>query len=418
MKRLMPVVAIGVTLLLCAGAYWYQSQQLMDLRSCVRTIREENRQLTASLAVPDRGKESRSALPFELTGDPGRDAEAFLKAYDSLATGAEERDAPEGLLSLIGWLDRGPVEVLRALVRKLESGSRDNPKREGLVQGVLLVLGRTDPRFALDWLVEHDRGSVSVKTLEGVLSSWHQEDSEAAFKWAVGLVGGSKASISPATAEERRLLIRGVGRGLARGNPRAVVQLAAAIAEDSGLTEELLRHAAEAVDTDHGWLDLVRASMTTWESTPGDQDDGFRERALEAITSGIRGNGALTEFRDLVDRVALPPDEKNRFLTESVLRAFDDQTGERMDWLIDRSSPDRLQGNVQRVMSSWASKDFNAAARWLGTLDSSGVRDAAVVSFCQVIAGFEPDSALAWAATVADPDLRSRTEALIQEEKR
>ena len=143
-------------------------------------------------------------------------------------------------------------------------------------------------------------------------------------------------------------------------------------------------------------------------------NDDSRHLALLSLAKGIKANDSITDFRRLIDQLQLSPEHRNWFLTEAVTRTFDSISGERMRWLIDRSHPDHLHANVERAIESWSREDFNAVARWLGTLDRSDMLDTAVARFSLTIARFEPESALEWAATLNDPDLRSATEQRIR----
>jgi hypothetical protein len=67
-------------------------------------------------------------------------------------------------------------------------------------------------------------------------------------------------------------------------------------------------------------------------------------------------------------------------------------------------------GLLPAVLQSWAAVDLMSASEWLAAQPTGPARDAAALALIEPLLELEPASALAWAHTLTDPEMRAATE--------
>ena len=93
---------------------------------------------------------------------------------------------------------------------------------------------------------------MSVKTLEGALTSWSEKDPLAASEWAMDALAESSEDFD---SIEGQLFFNGIGRGLVNHAPETVLELAFGITERSRRAR-FLRNTAEAIASEDAWVPL------------------------------------------------------------------------------------------------------------------------------------------------------------------
>ena len=81
---------------------------------------------------------------------------------------------------------------------------------------------------------------------------------------------------------------------------------------------------------------------------------------------------------------------------------------EAADWARALTNPEEQKIAFAGIASSWANNDSYRASEWITGLEQGPLRDTAVEQLVQKISPFEADSALIWAASIADPGVRLR----------
>jgi len=56
--------------------------------------------------------------------------------------------------------------------------------------------------------------------------------------------------------------------------------------------------------------------------------------------------------------------------------------------------------SIPDIVGNWAERDFNAAGAWLGTMEASPAKDAAIQRFVQTVVEVDPQSAAVWAGSI------------------
>ncbi len=68
---------------------------------------------------------------------------------------------------------------------------------------------------------------------------------------------------------------------------------------------------------------------------------------------------------------------------------------------------------VDRIASEWATEDPHAASQWIANLPESAGKDQAIARLAASTRAWDPETALAWTATISDPSVRGRESTLI-----
>ena len=320
-------------------------------------------------------------------------ARAFMDDLKTVDFKERGEAAEKQKMEFLGRLSAMKPSALQYLVDRLSASDFPDEVIEGLRSMILMMLAeKGQGRIAADRILAD---ALPPRAMVPVLRAWAAEDPEAASKW---LEESRQHNRFPADEPDIELeATKAIGAGLAARTPLAALEQAAAV--EGQTRSSLLRGATEAIETEEGWLDFAHRAAAS-------EDEQFRQQALLALSNGTLHNDALDDVRHLVDQLDLEPMLANPFITSAVTREFDDQTGERAHWMIERSPPERVNDNVRQLMSLWTSNDFNGAAAWLQNLEASPVRDVAVETFANRVAAREPESAIDWALTISDETKR------------
>ena len=75
-------------------------------------------------------------------------------------------------------------------------------------------------------------------------------------------------------------------------------------------------------------------------------------------------------------------------------------------WMKDVLPADQYPPILSTAIRRWATRDFNAAGTFLGTMERGPARDQSIHEFADTVANMEPASAALWAKEIDDPELR------------
>jgi hypothetical protein len=105
---------------------------------------------------------------------------------------------------------------------------------------------------------------------------------------------------------------------------------------------------------------------------------------------------------------ASAPGMKSELLPSLVARSSAEQIGAMAD-LLALEPPGEARAEASKVlMRRWIEEDPGSASQWLAQQPAGEVQDWAILGLVSWADGNEPQSALDWAGTLTDPQLRSR----------
>lgn len=134
---------------------------------------------------------------------------------------------------------------------------------------------------------------------------------------------------------------------------------------------------------------------------------GHMRAALEA-SGEMLGKQDLPAARSWAESL---PGGKSFPASEGVVQVWlKSQPEEAATWWLDRTkTPAERSRAYEVIMEGWAEHFPNTAGQWLGKQPQDATLDRAKARFASAVASRDPESALAWAETIVEPDLRNHT---------
>ena len=286
-----------------------------------------------------------------------------------------------------GW-DRGGDDDMRLLLNAwgridgagavAELQAREKKRREEAAAN-----GESGERSR--WGGRDGRGSMD---LYSVVNGWATIDSESASDFVN-------------TIEDERqkgMLSSGIVRGLlVNGVDDALDYVSKLPAEDESRSRHMYTVAGEM-------LEQGTETAANWVSSIEDED--------------LRG-GAMTRIADSFAREDLDgaiswatehagSEYANRAVTEVAERWAESDPQAVIDWASDL--PETAQAGVyEEALDEWTERDPLAASEYLSKMPDSAAKNAAIEGFSTELAEEDGESAVTWAETITDPELRTRT---------
>ncbi|MFN0126585.1 MAG: hypothetical protein ACKV19_07870 [Verrucomicrobiales bacterium] len=298
---------------------------------------------------------------------------------------------PMGTMKSMALLDEIRPEDIPAALAEVE-GLRDQQQRMMLQMALLGKWAETDAPAAMQYAEEHPAGAGMMAQMAklSVAAAWAEKDPDAVWAWykaqpeddKSGTMGGNMvlaslfsqmAAQDPAQAFRRLEELDGAGR-----------QMALAGMFQASLFDEEKRSAI---------LAQVDALPDTAERTQARQ--------------AMLGQWAMMAPDEALDWVKSRPAAEQGNLREAMgpmLMMSEPKKG--ADFLLDGATDEQKPQRYLQVIASWAALDTNAAGTWLSEQPQGPHLDDARLSFVGIAAQKDPESAMAWAGTIENPDKR------------
>src|SRR2546427_4547259 len=143
--------------------------------------------------------------------------------------------------------------------------------------------------------------------------------------------------------------------------------------------------------------------------------DCLRQPLVEAAFNQCLNGSTLDDPQKWIARLSLLPEASRPKATESLARAWAQQTPEEaISWAASLPSGDTQAGAMAALTSAWAAKDAHGAAEWVASLPAGAQRDRSAESFASAVAQTFPREAWDWAISISDNAgrLRAATETI------
>ena len=384
--------------ILAGAAWWLGTQQPVADDEATRARRIS---LTAPAPFAAEGGGIARGASRSLTAGTA-DFTAWLDTW----RGADGRILPERMSAavLAAVRDHDQVRGLRNFTHLLEHLTPENAAAAVLTlksnagasdSGVWLELlcaawGAKDGENALSTLTDE-------KDRHTAMSAWAAHDPAAAQVWLNGLATGHGDN-GVAMSAEKYYFQRSLVAGMARRDPDAAVQYAKTQGESD--RSELARIVAKEV--------FHRGGAEAGEWAAGLDDSTMRGAALEMVArkymAAVPAEGATwaaenataPDMRAAVGRVA------DRIADKDVVAAY--------TWTQQLPAGPGQEEAYQQVFSEWARQDPTASSQELLRMSPGSGRDQAIHSFSRSLVKENPESAIAWAGAISDPQQRLETQ--------
>ncbi len=359
-------------------------------------LSEERHQLVAL-------RENETLLPSNRKQGNGR---------SNRATAEDEKDSAERikralsdidiLVRDVGDMEQSPAsffEVLPDLLRVVQHLTTEEiikvakgielPASEGIEDGkgaarllLLLLSSEDDPeRLLADDTLIRDR-----ELRQSLMRSLARRDPDRALQW----LEKSDMSTSKRNRFESQLIAQillsdiDVGLKLLREKP--------------GLARETSGRFSTAPIPEEMLPELVEASRKP-------ENAAIKTDIVNLVLSSASAEGGIPAARALAERFQIYPKELLDFFGQS--RSYPEPEA-LLTWMMDVLPAEDQLNTVPKATQLWASRDFNAAGKWLGNMETSAVKDESLRRYSNTVVNVDPHAAMLWAAEIQDDDIRRK----------
>ncbi|MEM9018155.1 MAG: hypothetical protein AAGC68_14160, partial [Verrucomicrobiota bacterium] len=243
----------------------------------------------------------------------------------------------------------------------------------------------SDPGAAAQWLMENTDGSILEDGVWEAVESWGRKDPQAAFEW-----------VSELDEYTAYAVMDGLAEGWGAIEPEAAASAAMGIIDKPYSLEFLSAVASQ-------WSAVDPEAALQWS------DEILREDLRGEVLTAIGQQWAHRSPEDAASRVLEIEDAGNRrFAMTGIAIGWSEHDPEgAVEWAIESAEDtNQLQNMVGDIVFNWTLADPQDTAEWLQKAADGPGRDIVVAEFGSSIFNVDPYSAVSWAATISNPELR------------
>ncbi|MBG69207.1 MAG: hypothetical protein CMN06_03625 [Roseibacillus sp.] len=357
--------------------------------------------------TPIKGLTTRSSEPTSYTsldevlaiGDPLTRYEAliaFIRNLDPneiegylgrIRSGKGKMDSETNMLRRLLYARWTQEDPDGALANLSSAGGKQAYEDAGTVIGTLASM---DPARAAAWLADPENALLRQPWMSAILSrtvaeQWARQDPDAALAWA-----------STLEAEQRSGAYAGIINNIMASDPQRAAELAMSLDEYD--RPKLLGQIAES------WAARDPAEAVAWANS---LSEGEREGSLQEAL----GSWAASDPSKAAAYVDQMPEQERAGVVGEIARNWAQQEpAEAAEWLGNQPESEGKAGAMGQVMWNWTTSDPEAAANWLGEQPAGPSYDNGVTGLAKAAthAYDDPSTAVTWASTIENPDLRDR----------
>ncbi len=407
-------IALAILILLLAAALgWHDHERLASVRASHEALVAEAAALgisTDSRHPDGRPLVTRSAEREDkqaIAKDAAARFIAFAKEMEAMEKSGKQPDEAMQkrimeFMDLTMSLDASQLKTVIAEVRA--AGDLKDETRQGLIGFSIMTMANDHPQAALtlftessDLLKDNQMGNHAVSM---ALGSWAKDDPLGALDWV--LKNGEKfpdlvteeaksAVISGAAAQDPKLALQLIGELKLKESSQAIRSITAA----AKTPEE--RTATLAAIREHA------ASLTNQDERQKLENSAISSLVNSAVKDGFQAGSQW------ISNVGLSPKELENVsgsLTHAVKPA---ETGQWIEWLGEKLPADKADISIGRMIQNWTQKDYRAAGTWLANASDGPTKQAAIRSYAETVAPYDPETAAQWALTLPAGQQREKT---------
>lgn len=370
-----------------------------------------------SVDRPAGAAQATGAPPGIVLDSTGMVARANPSALGSGGGGAGGQGAASALV-------RAPSVTAAQMEKALPQALRETDpiKRDQQISALIAALTPENLPAALDAFEAGPRGDGHDEAWRNFLHAWGRMDGAAATAyalssesprrdhfggsyaisgWAMSDAAGAKGFVENMDAGHgKEWMHYGVVKGLMNVDPAAAAAFSEAnkLGRARGRSMDVLAQrfietgGAEGVT---GWLDGID------HTGENDMLPYKRYAANTAMEQLSQSDPAAA--RSWIETNAAQPYLTGNAIAAAARRGSGGDYGEAAAWATNLPASDARRDAVSDLVGRWAGSDANAAGEWLGANQNLPEYDAAAASFAGQVARQDPESAVAWASTVQDP---------------
>jgi hypothetical protein len=412
-------IAISILILAIGGATGLMHQKrLTVLRGEQRQLIAKAEKLGIATAPADEpGGTKTSKRPRDLSGTHagGVAAEmtAFARAIEQHEKSGEDSDEAleiraRELQAKLMKLDASQLKELIAGLRKDQGIS--GKTRQNLISHAILVLGDEHPEAALalftessDLLEDHEVGGGVISS---TLGRWAKQDPLAAHEWI-----RANAAKHPEVVDDDAK--RSVITGAAEHDPELAFKLIGEMhLQDAAGAVEALVEAGRTSEQRTAILGALREHLATLPA--GEERDALLADSLETMGRSVT-NESFESVQSWITTANLAPEERARFAAGLSYFSTKQDTGRWIDWMAGNLPKEEIRENVDNLIGQWTQQDYLAAGKWLSAAADGPAKQAAISTYAETVAEYDPQVAAQWALTLPAGEERQATLEAIHE---
>jgi len=385
-------------LILAAGGLlgWKQHGQLATVRESHRLVVEEARALgLAPDALLEAGK---PPLPTKShREDPEAKvaaAKSFAKELIDFAKKMKEHEKSGGqpdealqkqiMETIARFMELTPAQIKVVVAEMKASPDLDDKMRGEMISFSIMMLASEQPEAAIAIYTE----SSDMKEMKGMgshvvtmaLGKWAEKDPVAALEW----VKNNSEKHSDIIGDQTKTAILA---GAAKQDPK----LALGMVKDLGVKED--RQVAESLARSARTPEERSALLQTLRSeTKGE----LAERTLNSLGGSLTGEG-FEAGQAWLSSAKLTEKETDAIAFGISTWQAGADTGKWLEWMDGKVSQETLKRKTDELVRQWTSNDYKAAGEWIGTLADGTTKTAAIKTYANTVAPYEPEAARQWA---------------------
>jgi len=323
---------------------------------------------------------------------------AFARTMEEHDKNGSDSDAAfqkQGMELMERLMDLDP-EQLKLVIDSLraDQGISEDTRRD-MIGFSIIMLAEDHPAAALSLFTASsdlmDDSDMGQQVIISSLGKWAKEDPRAALAW---IEENSKNHPELADDDTKCSVLSGA----AQTNPKLAFQLLSELGlkEMSGAIQSITE-AGKTPEERAAILTAFRAHVAGINNPA--ELDAQREEALGGLARTISGE-SFDSVTKWVASQNLSPEESDQFAGGISYDTTKAETGKWIEWMSKTLPPDKLGERVGDLVGQWTQQDYLSAGKWLSAEPEGPAKTAAVKSYAETVAEYEPLVAAQWAMTM------------------
>lgn len=329
-----------------------------------------------------------------------------MKEHEKSGQPPDEALQARIMTTLRKFMDLGPEEIKVVIEELRDHPDVDDEMRRGIVGFAVMMMSNEQPESALTLFTE----SADLVKLDGMaehvvasaLGKLAERDPFAAIDW---IRKNSEKHGKLITDQARSAILASA----LRQDPKSGLGLI----KDLGFKDDhsVLQGISGAVRTPEerdALLGVLRADPT---------QKGRLKETLSSIGGQLSAEG-FESSQTWLSSAKLSQEDLDTVVGSINAWNAKSDSGRWIEWMEGKTSGEVLERKTNELVSQWTRQDYKAAGEWIGTLSPGAARTAAIKSYAETVAPYEPEAAEQWANSL--PAGKEREELLlkIQSEKK
>jgi hypothetical protein len=396
-------IALSILILAAAALFgWQQQGQLAAARETRLQVTAEARAL--GLAPDTLLAAGTAPLPAKLgrigSADRAAAATAFTKELIAFAVEMKEVEkkgggAPDEALQtrameMMGrLLDLDAGQIKQVIAELKASTEIDDVTRGEIISFSVMMMASDHPEAALAIFTESsdlkEINGMGDQVVSAALAKWAEKDPLAALEW----IRANSEKHSELVSDQAKAA---VVAGAAKQDPKLAIRLLDELElGNMGQVAMSLAMSAQSPEDSAGLLAALREG--------GDKHRALLHSVISSMAGQVSG-GTFEQSQQWLAAAKLSDTEIAEFAESISPWQTGGNTGKWIDWIAGKLPPEELGPKIDEFVRQWTRQDFKAAGEWINSSAEGPAKVAAVKSFAETVAPFEPETALQWANTL------------------